>query len=375
MVIDAFKEFKFLFNKLPFQIIFYPTSRCNALCDHCYNYERQDNASRDNELSLEEINRISLYFDHIKALTISGGEPFLRKDIKEIVEIFYKNNGLQYVSVHSNAFLKEIVIQNILGILRNLPNLKVIFCVSIDGIGDLHDRVRGVTSGFDKMIATVQELENIKKSFNSRLFLLSSTVFSHSTQANCKETISFIKKKFKAVKPAVCFIRGDVRDNKEKEIDQSFHNDFIEVSENAMDKSINAFSPMALKETLEWMTGKLVLNNHLHQSQTIPCQAGRKLIVIYENGDVYPCELLKKKFGNLRDVNYDIKKLLFSEEGKLIKRKINPGKTCHCTWENIMSPNLLSDIRSYHKIIYNWFRLFVFNKERMPCDKKAALYR
>lgn len=362
MIHARLKEFKFLFNELPFQLIFYPTSRCNALCDHCYNYERQDKQTKNEELSLEEIDKTSSNLGHIKILTISGGEPFLRKDICEIVEIFYKNNGLQYVSIHSNAFLKNTVIQKISEILEKLPKITVVFCVSIDGIGEVHDKMRAVKSGFKVMVETVQELEKLKEVYNDRLFLLSSTIFSRSTQENYNKTINYINKQFNSVKPAACFIRGDVRNNKEKKIDSSFYNKYLKEFNNNIDKSVRAFSPLALKETLEWMTNKVVLKNYLTGTQTVPCQAGRKLLVIYENGDVYPCELLKEKFGNLRDVDYDIKKLLFSDDGKSIKRKINPGKACSCTWENIISINLLFDPRSYHKIIYNWFRLFILNR-------------
>lgn len=352
------KELKFLFNMLPFQLIFYPTSRCNANCPHCYNYDRQSNAAKDNELSLEEINKISSSFGHIKALTISGGEPFLRDDLKDIVAIFYKNNKLQYVSFHTNAFLGKKVVQTISDILKNLKDLTVIVCVSIDGIGELHDQIRGVPKGFDKMCQTVEELEKIKRTFNN-LYLISSTIYSQTTQESFQKTIDFIRQNFKTVKPAPCFIRGEVRSNKEKKIDINYYKDFLKQSHNNIDRSIKPFSFMALKETLDWMTHEIVLKNYLNATQTIPCQAGRKLVVIYENGDVYPCELFSERFGNVRDVDYDIKKILFSEKGKSIKKKIYCDKACHCTWENIINANLVFDIKSYPKIFYHWYRLFV----------------
>jgi MoaA/NifB/PqqE/SkfB family radical SAM enzyme len=94
-------ETKFLFNKGPFHLLFYPTSRCNLHCEHCFNYDRQDNlegnTGKKDELTLEEIGLISSKMGHLKTLTVTGGEPFLRNDIFEIIGKFYKNNGLQYV--------------------------------------------------------------------------------------------------------------------------------------------------------------------------------------------------------------------------------------------------------------------------------------
>ena len=119
---------------------------------------------------------------------------------------------------------------------------------------------------------------------------------------------------------------------------------------------------MAIKETLDQISKKIVLANYLDKKQTVPCQAGRKLVVIYENGDVYPCELTDQKFGNLKEVDYDIKKLLFSETGKTIKRRI-ADNSCYCTWENIINASILFNPRSYPKIMYNWARSFVLKRD------------
>jgi MoaA/NifB/PqqE/SkfB family radical SAM enzyme len=354
------KELKFLINKLPSQLILYPTSRCNASCQHCYNFNREDGTTKENELTLEEINKISLGFGHMKALTISGGEPFLRDDIKEMVDVFYKNNSLQYVSFHTNAFLTRRVVDPILDVLKSCKDLKVIVCVSIDGVGEIHDNIRGVPKGFEKMCQTVKELERIKEEYPN-LFLISSTIFSQSTRESFPQTIEYIRKSFKTVHPALCFIRGEVRKSSEKEIEAQLYKEFYEKSYKDIDPSIKPFSFMALKATLDWMTHDIVYKNHVNQTQTVPCQAGRKLVVIYENGDVYPCEQLSEKFGNIRDAEYDVKKLLFNKEGELIKKNIFCEKFCHCTWENIINANLVFDLKSYPKIFYNWFRLFISN--------------
>ena len=69
------QEFKFLTNKLPHHMIFYPTSRCNLFCDHCFNWKRQDNVDGNtginSELSLEEIKKVfSLLIDKKKSCVI-----------------------------------------------------------------------------------------------------------------------------------------------------------------------------------------------------------------------------------------------------------------------------------------------------------------
>ena len=91
------------------------------------------------------------------------------------------------------------------------------------------------------------------------------------------------------------------------------------------------------------------------------CQAGKKMAVVYENGDVMPCESLSEesKLGNLRDANYSLKNILNSNQSKCIVNDINPGKKCHCTWENAIGVSLLYDKKSWLKLLAHWFKLFI----------------
>mgnify|MGYP006096954651 CR=1 FL=1 len=362
------EEIKFLKNKLPFHVIFYPTSRCNLFCEHCFNHERQDNVSGktglNSELSLEEINKLSLNFEHLKSLTITGGEPFLRKDIKEIVEIFYKNNGLQYVSIHSHGLLNARVVETVEKILADLPKLKVIYCTSIDGLEEKHNLIRGAKDGFNKTIQTVKDIQKVKDKYFDRLFLLTSTIFSLTSQDEYIETIEYINKNLKYVSPRSCFIRGDVRGNEEKNVNTNLYQDYIDITSKHMDPTVKAFSGMAVKETIESLTPEVVMANHRKQKQTVKCQAGKKMVVIYENGDVHPCESLtpKEKLGNLRDYQYDINKVLNSNHSQCIVKDINPGKKCHCTWENAIGVSMLYDKTMWWKMLVRWFSKFILKK-------------
>tara|TARA_Y100000590_G_scaffold42114_1_gene44838 strand:+ start:1379 stop:2557 length:1179 start_codon:yes stop_codon:yes gene_type:complete len=361
-------EFKFLTNKLPHHVIFYPTSRCNLFCEHCFNHKRQDNVDGNtginSEMSLEEIDKFSSSFEHIKSLTITGGEPFLRKDIKEIIEIFYKNNGLQYCSIHSHGLLNERVVSTVKKIMEDLPELKVIYCTSIDGLEERHNQIRGAKDGFNKCIKTVNDIQAIKNEYFERLFLLSCTIFSFSSQNEYIKTIKYINQNLKYVSPRACFIRGEPRDEKEKNIDTGIYKDFIKITSKNIDKTVSPFSAMALKETIESVTSRTVMKNYLEKKQTVPCQAGNKMVVIYENGDVNPCEYLtpKERLGNLRDAGYDIKKILGSDHSKCVVKDINPGKKCSCTWENAIGISLMYDKKSWPRIFMEWFNMFFLKR-------------
>ena len=87
----------------------------------------------------------------------------------------------------------------------------------------------------------------------------------------------------------------------------------------------------------------------------LPCVAGDKLIVINEIGDVYPCEILPMKMGNLREAEYDIKRILSSKKAKKIKNFIKDTR-CRCTFECATNANIVYDVKSYPKLLLGVIR-------------------
>jgi MoaA/NifB/PqqE/SkfB family radical SAM enzyme len=87
-----------------------------------------------------------------------------------------------------------------------------------------------------------------------------------------------------------------------------------------------------------------------------PCYAGKINAVIYPNADVVACEILNDKMGNLRDVNYDFRKIWFSEISKKITDRIIKTK-CYCTHECNLLPNVLFNARFSGQILKNFIQL------------------
>ncbi|MCG2717615.1 MAG: radical SAM protein, partial [Nanoarchaeota archaeon] len=91
--------------KLPSYIIFFVTTKCNARCNHCFFWKNLN--KNKNELSFEEIEKLSLSLKKVSNLSISGGEPFLREDLPKICELFCKNNGLKKLHIPTNGLMTE----------------------------------------------------------------------------------------------------------------------------------------------------------------------------------------------------------------------------------------------------------------------------
>ncbi|MDP8235291.1 MAG: hypothetical protein P9M08_06945, partial [Candidatus Erginobacter occultus] len=82
---------RLIFNKRrvsPIYLVFFITEKCNADCKHCLLGGIHPGTD---ELTIDEIEKVSRSMDDFLFLLPTGGEPFLRKDLPEIVRIFHRN--------------------------------------------------------------------------------------------------------------------------------------------------------------------------------------------------------------------------------------------------------------------------------------------
>jgi radical SAM protein with 4Fe4S-binding SPASM domain len=130
------------------------TRRCNLLCSHCYNIEKQP---RGDELSTEIVKRIveELSAYGVSNIVFSGGEPFLRKDFLAIIQ-HVSAYAFQDVSIATNGVLVDGKSA------KKLKKAGVNVQVSIDGdTAVLHDEIRGVSGAFDGAIRGIHLLQTV----------------------------------------------------------------------------------------------------------------------------------------------------------------------------------------------------------------------
>src|SRR5262245_21066276 len=130
------------------------TSVCNARCAHCF---YPINAGK-NELTLEEIDRLTRTLPPIRLLLIGGGEPFLRRDPPEILRLYFERTRFFTCSVPTNGFGPDeitAVTERICGI---DPDLSFGVTVSIDGFREYHDFVRRLPGLYDRAVGTLTSL-------------------------------------------------------------------------------------------------------------------------------------------------------------------------------------------------------------------------
>src|SRR5918999_4557446 len=101
-------------------VILFVTSRCNSLCRTCF-YHNELNQPGD--MTFEEIEKVSRTMPAITDLWLSGGEPTLRHDASEIIDLFARNNGVQRLIIPTNGLIKSRVSEIVERALGTHPEL------------------------------------------------------------------------------------------------------------------------------------------------------------------------------------------------------------------------------------------------------------
>ncbi|MET0390666.1 MAG: radical SAM protein [Polyangiales bacterium] len=135
---------------LPRLLTYIVTFTCNARCVMCDSWRKPSN-----DLSLDEIGRIFSQLPQLDAVRLSGGEPFIRKDLPQIVELVRTELQPFVLHITSNGFLTDRIVAFCEERDRSQP-LQLL--ISIDGVGAKHDQVRGIGHAFERAIETVRAL-------------------------------------------------------------------------------------------------------------------------------------------------------------------------------------------------------------------------
>ena len=123
-------------------LILYVTSRCNLRCNMCF-YADSLNAQSGDGLTLDELTKVSQSLPTLMQLTLTGGEPFLRADLAEVIEAFYGNSGVRSFTIPTNGAYVEAMEQVLERTLSSCPAATIKLGLSLDGPEDLHNEIRG----------------------------------------------------------------------------------------------------------------------------------------------------------------------------------------------------------------------------------------
>ena len=342
----------------PVHYTFFLTKRCNAKCQFCFYLSEKDGPDDvREELSLDEIRRVSSSMGDLLWLAFSGGEIFLRDDLVNITKVFYRINRPAIILLPTNGLMPDVIREKVGMILESCPDSMIVVKLSLEGMEGINDSIRGEGS-FKKTLETYSALGELLDEYpNFELGI--NTVFCSRNQESMDELIELVNGLEKIKTHTVSLIRGNVTDEGLKDIDmEKYYETVDKMAVNLRDKTSShyRFRGAKLKAAQDILQRRLIYETYTLNRRMVPCHAGRLNLVVSETGDVYPCELLDKKLGNIREIGYNMKKLLRSRQAEKIIRSIRKDK-CFCTHECYFMTNILFSPRTYPALLKEYLRL------------------
>jgi len=326
------------------------TGVCNQRCRMCFNWRT---ANDSDQLSLDEYEKIAPQFDSLYQLTLSGGEPILRDDLVDIVRLFNRPRPVPRITLPSNGQLPERLEKTVRDLAGRLPQSNINVALSLDGVGDLHDYIRGVPNAFARHQESRARMERLCREIPNVSLVIASVYSSHNKD-RFQELLDYIAVQERPEIHGVMFARGDTRDSDAKVASRE---DFIARANQLRDIQLPRLSRFQRAWTGVYHANRL--ETMRTRRMVDPCQAGRKLLVIDHKGTLSPCEVLEEEakagefsysgpcsYGNLREAGYRLDALLHSPKGRALTSFIRRGG-CHCTFECAMLNNFPLNPRNY----------------------------
>lgn len=329
---------------LPINITLSPSPRCNSRCLTCNIWMK-----RENELTLDEWEKSLRSLGNAPYwFTISGGEPFMFKGIVELAQMAYTYNRPGIINIPTNSILSTIP-EKVQRIAESCPDSQIIINLSLDGVGEKHDFIRGVAGNFEKFERTLHALLDLRDSLPNLNIGIHSVIsvfnvnnldeiLAYADASGADQFITEIAEPRVELDTVGLPITPDKKDYAEA-IDR-----LIAHIEKRSYKGVARITEAFRAEYYRFV--KRVLDE---EDQVMSCYAGWASAQIYSDGTVWPCCVRADNVGNLRDHSYDFSSIWFGEQIKQVRKSI-ARKECHCPLANAAYTTMLHDIPTLVKV-------------------------
>jgi len=305
---------------------------CNAKCTMCDLWKSNDGFSifKDDIENFSEV--LKKTTNHVG---ISGGEPFLRDDLDELIHSFIKNfKRLKSISITSHGFQFERIKKIVPAVAEDLRSNQIDFGInfSMDGNEDAHDRQRGVPGGFEKLLKSIHFCKKMGLRVNLQFTATNLNVYTapyvlHFAQSNginaSFRVATNITRLGKSDQP-ICALEADQR---------SFFADFL-LSEKLMKTSSRS------KKIYYRKLAKFLLKSKYFGERN--CLFKRSGVYLDGNGQAYPCSLFKGSGVAVEDLT----------TANLKKMQRDLKSSCDtCIHDQSMIPSLADGVFEFYNML------------------------
>ncbi|MFX0133856.1 MAG: radical SAM protein [Candidatus Hodarchaeota archaeon] len=301
------------FTPKPRMVQFPVCDRCNAKCIMCNRWKKDTSK----EISFEKVEEVfsNDLFSKVEDVCLHGGEPTLRRDLANISKIIQDScPKLKRIWISTNGFGTKRIKKRIGEILEILNFNKLAALdinVSLDGLEEIHDKIRGIKGGFQQCIKTIHMLKRLAKNYPMNISI--STVI----QPLNLDQIDEIERLAKDLEVPIHFqpLMFDEFFNLNNNSNLKFSKKDLKEFKNLIEnKLIKGFSTT----NFYWYDLLAMMNGAKRKS---PCAFDRYVFSLYPTGEVLPCS--KEDwivFGNVYSDSAD--RIWFSRNSKDIRKRM-----------------------------------------------------
>ena len=337
----------------PISLIHFITNRCNARCAHCF-IDFDNKEDQKSSMPVEIIDQLTKTMgDQLMNVNLTGGEPFLNRDISDIARCYFKNTSIDSLFISTHGGFTDRIVDFATKMKKEFPTKKLIFSISIDHFPDKHNQYRRIKNLFQNALTTYHKLNclnlgiftNIGITLSPFNYNIALALYSHlKAQGVRSVTVTLVRDEGVYKTPM----------NIKNKLITSYASITHTISKDIKNKTIEGFNTKdflgRMMNEKEEIINKNIIASYIDNKFISPCRSGALLGVLYPNGDVYPCEILQNKtMGNVYDYNLNFLDLWNSNRAKNIRNWIVDSK-CRCTYECAWSYNVLGNGRYLPKL-------------------------
>lgn len=340
-------------SKKPLFLTVFVTARCGLNCGHCFYREELENGDISSELTLDDYDRMTSRMPHFPKLIITGGEPFLRGDLKDITRMFYENaSQARQITIPTAGSHTARIVELVEEVLLPRKDLILEIQLSIDGIKGKHDSVRG-TGQWERLMRTYRALKPIQDR-NEGLRIRFNYTFSPVTQDWFEESFRYVTEELGNPHFDMVLVRRTtIEDDFNGKVDiDKYRKAAALMQAQEMKKAGGSRFKRLLAQRVK-VERDIIAAHHSDQRVMTGCCAGTLTAIVGETGELRPCEILDTSFGNLKDHDFDFAGLWNNGIAQAHRRFVKETG-CFCTFETTVRTTMSFQPRWYGKMAANY---------------------
>lgn len=316
-------SFKNRINR-PTSAIISITLNCNSRCNMCDIWKNniQDELSPTDYLKLP---------NSLKDVNITGGEPFLRPDIEEIINNIKKACPKARLIINTNGFLPQNIKSKIKKILKVDPNIAI--RLSLDGWKSTHDQIRNYPNGFNLVMDSLKILkENNVRDLGVSFTIMDknyselSRLYRFTQSENIELSLTLVTNSPIYFGPNKINLRP--KDSKKFEL----------IIKSIINSRLKTYKP---KEWFRAWFDKNLYEFYITHQRCFTCDSGQNFFYLDSTGNIFTCHLKKWALGNIK--NHSFKFIWNFSKRKLFLKKVEKCNDCWmiCTAKTSIKKNFL----------------------------------